>query len=58
MTSASLSEIPGAQDGKYAHLLREFSFILVYKLDRKSFLGVDEVAEQEYDISFGPENNW
>ena len=56
MTSASVPKIPDAQDGGYAHFLWEFLFILLYKLERKLFLRFYEVAEQEYDIGFGPEN--
>ena len=58
MTSALVPETPGAQDREYAHLLREFLFILAYKLERKLFLRFYEVAEQEYDIGFGPRNTW
>ena len=29
-----------------------------YKIERKLFLGVFEVAEHEYDIGFGPGNTW
>ena len=45
MTSGSVPELPGAQDGGYAHLLREI-YSSWYKLEQKLFLGVFEVAER------------
>ena len=57
MTSALVSEIPGAQDGAYAHFFGIF-YSSWYELEGKLFLGFFEVAKLEYDIGSGPGNTW
>ena len=40
------------------HIIFRSFYLSWYKMEWKVFLGVFEVAENEYDISFGPGNTW